>query len=386
MPDGLKCGVMNKLKKILLALFIVSSLTFFITSVTDNNYLYKALIYNYANIDDYKIFNNRIVAAGIPQPFPYSKNYQSIKLSDSLSKELDHLHSVAFVVLQNDSLAFEKYWDDYSDSSYSNSFSVAKSIVSILTGIALKEGYIKSLDEPIADFLPQFKEGHKKNITIKNLLTMSSGTDWDESYSSLLSPTTKAYYGSDLLPLVCDVNVVKKPGTLWRYKSADTELMALVLQKATGKNLSEFASEKLWKPLGAVHEAVWSLDKRQGNEKAYCCFNSNAKDFARIGQLYLDSGKWNGNEIVSKDFFLQSVSPVNIIDDEGNNCNYYGFFWWLLPEYPGVFYARGILGQYIIVIPEKKTVVVRLGEQRGEIENQSYTEVYDIVKWVMQNY
>ena len=376
----------KKSGRILLIIFIIVSGVYMITSITGYNYIYKALFYNYANIDDYKIFYNRTVESGVPQPIPLSGHYHNHKLSESLSAELDSLKTVAFLLVQNDSIQFEKYWDDYSDTSYSNSFSIAKSIVSILTGVAIKEGYIHSLDQPVSDFLPQFKIGDKSKIKLKDLLTMTSGTNWDEGYSSLLSSTTEAYYGTDLLSLISDVNVVNEPGTLWRYKSADTETMGLVLEKATGKNLSKFASEKLWKPIGAVRPALWSLDEKLGDEKAYCCFNSNARDFAKIGQLYLDSGKWNGNEIIPIDYYLNSIQPVNVKDEDGNDCNYYGYYWWLLPEYPGVFYARGILGQYIIVIPQKNAVIVRLGEERGRIQNQSYREVYDMVDWVLKNY
>ena len=163
-----------------------------ITSVLGYNYIYKALFYNYANIDDYKIFYNRTVESGVPQPIPLSGHYHNHKLSESLSAELDSLKTVAFLLVQNDSIQFEKYWDDYSDTSYSNSFSIAKSIVSILTGVAIKEGYIHSLDQPVSDFLPQFKIGDKAKIKLKDLLTMTSGTNWDEGYSSLLSSTTEA--------------------------------------------------------------------------------------------------------------------------------------------------------------------------------------------------
>ena len=133
--------------------------------------------------------------------------------------------------------------------------------------------------------------------------------------------------------------------------------------------MSEYASEKLWQPLGAEHPALWSTDKNNGNEKAFCCFNSNARDFARIGQLMLDSGKWKGMPIIDSAFYVQSVTACNIPDDDGLDCDYYGYQWWIRPEFPGVFYARGILGQYIIVIPSKKTVLVRLGPQTiGQME------------------
>ena len=215
---------------------------------------------------------------------------------------------------------------------------------------------------------------------------MSSGTDWDESYSSPFSTTTEAYYGTDLYKVATGVKGVLLPGVQWRYKSGDTELLGLVLEKATGKNLSEYASEKLWKPLGAEHPALWSLDKKDGREKAYCCFNSNARDFSRIGTLLLHKGNWKGNQLLDTSVIDLYTHPLSIRDENDDTANYYGYQLWRLPDRNGVFYLRGILGQYVIVIPQKNVVVVRLGETRGEPIRHSYEEVYGIVDWVLKKF
>jgi CubicO group peptidase (beta-lactamase class C family) len=155
------------------------------------------------------------------------------------------------------------------------------------------------LEDPVGKYIPEFNEGEKAKVKIIHLLTMSSGSDWDESYSNPLSTTTELYYGSDVYKTATGVKIIKEPGTYHDYKSGDSQLLGLILEKVTGKSLSEYASEKLWKPLGAEHPAKWSTDKKNGHTKSYCCFNSNARDFARIGQLMLDSGKWKGSEIIS---------------------------------------------------------------------------------------
>lgn len=377
---------MKTLKRILICIGVFILLSLCITTITGTNYVYKAIWYNYADLDDYKIFKNRNVDAGKPQPIFNSTSYNKQKLPADLRSELEKIKTVSLLVLKNDSAVYEEYWDNYTDSSLSNSFSVAKSIISILTGIAIDEGKIKSLDEPVADFLPEFKEGEKAKVTIRNLLTMSSGTNWDESYASPFSNTTEAYYGTDLYSLVTRCKIKKTPGSEFRYKSGDTELMGLILEKATGKNLSDYASEKLWKPLGAAHTAQWSLDKTNGHEKAYCCFNTNARDFSRIGSLYLHGGNWKGKQIVDSAFVKESLTPSLINNEEGKPCTYYGFFWWLLDDKPGIFYARGILGQYIICIPEKNIVIVRLGNKRGDEENHSYHEVYSMIDWAMKTF
>jgi CubicO group peptidase (beta-lactamase class C family) len=159
--------------------------------------------------------------------------------------------------------------------------------------------------------------------------------------------------------------------------------LGIIVEKATGKRLAEYAAEKLWQPLGAEHAALWSTDTKNGLAKAYCCFNTNARDFARIGQLMLQKGKWNGNAIIDSAYFAESITPCMIPDETGNPCNFYGYQWWIVPDSKGVFYARGILGQYIVVIPEQNTVVVRLGKVKSPvIKNNTPELVYNILDWV----
>jgi CubicO group peptidase (beta-lactamase class C family) len=352
--------------------------------ISGKTYLFKAVYYNFAGIDDYKIFTNDTVSTATAQPWPFAGNYNAIKSPDKLNALLERLNSVAVLVIKEDSLLYEKYWDGYSDSSLSNSFSMAKSITSLLIGVAIREGKIKSVEETVSNYLPEFKEGLAAQLKIKDLLTMTSGSNWDEAYINPFSVTTEAYYGSDLYKTATGVKIKRQPGTHFYYKSGDTQLLGLIVEKATGKSLSQYASEKLWQPLGAEHPALWSTDKKDGVEKAYCCFNSNARDFARIGQLMLDSGRWKGNLIIDPAYYSQSISPCNIPDESGMPVNYYGYQWWLCPSYPGVFYARGILGQYVIVIPSRKIIIVRLGHKRsGKRVNGLLEEVDALVSWGM---
>ena len=280
----------------------------------------------------------------------------------------------------------ERYWDGYSDSSRSGSFSMAKSITSLLIGVALKEGKIGSLQDPVGKYLPEFATGEKAKIRIADVLTMSSGTDWNESYMNLFSVTSEGYYGSDLYKTATGVTAVVPPGTLHKYKSGDTQLLGLILEKVTGKPLSEYAAEKLWQPLGAEHPALWSTDKEKGTIKAFCCFNSNTRDFARIGKLMLDSGKHKGVAIIDSAYFVNSIKACGIIDEKGQACDYYGYQWWLDPLHPEIFYARGILGQFIIMIPSKKTIIVRLGKTTSKERVRTVPkEVRYLINWGMNN-
>lgn len=348
--------------------------------VTGYRYLYKAVFYNFAGIDDYEIFDNNTVSTGTPIPWQLSDAYTNT-IPDTLNAYLERLKTVGLVVIKDRKILAEKYWEGYSDSSHSGSFSVAKSITSLLVGAAIRDGKITSADDPVSKYLPEFAEGEKAKVKIVDLLTMSSGSNWGESYANPFSVTTRLYYGSDAYKTATSVKMIDAPGTLHRYKSGDTQLLGLIVEKATGKTLSDYAAEKLWKPLGAEHPALWSTDAQGGDEKAYCCFNSNARDFARIGQLMLDSGKINGVPVIDSQYFKQSITPCLIPDGSGRPCEYYGYQWWIIPNEKEIFYARGILGQYIICIPSKNMVIVRLGKERDERVNNTPQEVLKLVEW-----
>lgn len=360
---------LKKIGKWFLIILVILNLAII---VCGKSYLYKGIWNTYLkgrsgpSINEFDIFENREVAAGTEQKWNHLKNYNTGKIPAALEAHFSEMQTVAFVVVKNDSLAHEQYWDGFGPDSKSNSFSMAKTFVSVLIGAAIDEGKIKSIDQPVSDFLPEFKEGDNSKLTIKHLLTMSSGINFDENYVSPFAYPAAAYYGSDLTKLTMGYKVTEEPGKTFIYLSGNSELLGFIIEKATGKKLSEYMSEKLWKPLGAKNAASWSLDHADGMEKAYCCFNSNAPDFARIGELYLDSGKWNGTQIINADYVAKSIAPADLKDVDGKQIDNYGYAWWLIPEYRGhrIFYARGILGQYIICIPDKKMVVVRLGKKR----------------------
>jgi CubicO group peptidase (beta-lactamase class C family) len=348
-------------KFILFLLFV--SLVVFVLSQT---YLRRALWYTTADIDDYTIFANRSVKTYIPQAWEKAGAYNSQTLPDSVTNQFAALQTVAFLVTKDGKLLHEHYAEGYTDSTLSNSFSVAKSIVSLLIGIAIDEGKIRNTDQKVGEFIPQFSQGAGAQLTIKNLLTMSSGINWDESYSSPFSVTTQAYYGDDLPALINDLEVVETPGKSFNYLSGNTQILAMIVEKATGLNVSDYAAAKLWQPLGAQQHALWSLDKENGLEKAYCCFNSTARDFAKIGQLILNEGIWNGKQLISAQYLQQATQPASHLTDGSDKpVDFYGYQFWIV-NHKGmqIPYARGILGQYIFIIPQKNAVVVRLGKKR----------------------
>lgn len=357
--------------RFLLALLALILLACICLYVTDNEHLIKAVRSTYLvgkggpTIDDYPKFENREVSKGQERLWERSKLYNSYQLSPQEEVPLNAMETVALLVIKNNELLFEHYWDDYSSSSLTNSFSMAKSFTSLCIGAAIKEGKIKSVNQKVSDFIPEFKEGKKSNITIKSLLNMTSGVDFGESYGDPFGFMAKTYYGTNLYDLTVQKPVKFDAEEIWSYQGGNTLLLSFILQKATGMSLSEYFSVHFWKPLGATEDALWTLNKKDGLEKAYCCFYSNAADFAKIGQLMLDSGRWNGIELINSDYFIASLTPVNKVDENGKLIDYYGYQWWL-GSYNGIdfFYARGIQGQYIVSIPAWNTTFVRLGHKR----------------------
>ncbi|MFV0580965.1 MAG: serine hydrolase domain-containing protein [Parabacteroides gordonii] len=349
-----------------------------------NYYLRRALTHLLPKIDQYPIFENRTVKAGDPQPWIQSEAYNTVSIPEKYLPVFEQLGTVAYVIIKDSTLLFEQYWEDYSPESHSNSFSMAKSIVSLAIGAAIDDGFIKDVDQPVSDFFPEFQGYNGKPLTLRHLLTMSAGVDFDEAYSSPFSPTTKLYYGDDLQQIALGMKEIEEPGVNFIYQSGVTQLLAFIVEKATGENISSYVSRKFWTPMNAEEDALWSLDKKDGIEKAYCCFNSNARDFARFGQLILNEGEWNGKQLISSSYLKEATTPdTSLLFKEYNETNHcYGFqFWHLTYNGMEIPYMRGILGQYIFIIPDLNAVVVRLGHKRSETRSdQHYPD--DIDTWL----
>ena len=358
---------MKFLKKTLKVIVILFVLLIAVLYITDTDYLIKAVRtiylrgYTTAFLDDYKRFDNATINIGTPQAWPNHKDYNNVKPTDKLEKTNQDLGTIAYVIIKNDSIWFEKYYDGYDENSKSNSFSMAKSYVSAMLGKAIMDGHIKSLDQPVCDFLPAFCDEKASKMTVGDLSSMSSGTNWDEAYYSPFSITTRAYFDDDLAKVINGLKVVNQPGKAFKYASGDTQMLAMVIEKATGKKLYEYLEESFWKPLGSENQTLWQLDSEAHDlVKAYCCIASNAKDFARLGKLYKDHGKWNGQQVLDSAFIAKSVTP------RFKDSPQYGYGWWLKTMGDKSFFMmRGHLGQYVIVEPEDNVIIVRLGHSKG---------------------
>ncbi|WP_417859683.1 serine hydrolase domain-containing protein [Winogradskyella sediminis] len=342
----------------ILVILVIASYIF------DYDYILKGIRVVYftghstAFIDDYPYFENDTIKKGpTTDTWPLHKAYNSKDATDQLQELHEKYGTIAYLIIKNDSIFYEKYAEDYSKDSKTNSFSMAKSITSALLGKAIMDGYIKNLDQPISDFFPEF-EGTK--TTVGDLSSMSSGLDWVESYTSPFSITARANYDDDLAATILNLKVVKTPGKEFEYLSGSTQLLGMVIKKATKKPLADYLSESFWKPLGAQSDALWQLDDDENKlAKAFCCISSNARDFARFGKLYKDHGKWNSKQILDSTFVAKSTQSRFKGEPYG-----YGF-WVSNYNNKHTFAMIGILGQYVITIPEDNIIIVRLGHHRS---------------------
>lgn len=349
--------------------------------ITDHTYIYNTLAHTIfegrlgPEIQDTHITPVAEIIADNAQPWAYALGASEYKFTQEELAYHEKYGTVGFVVAQRAEIIVENYWGEFTSEDISNSFSMSKSIVSMLVGIALKRGEIESLDTPIFHYLPQYETALGKEVTIKHLLTMSSGFDFDEDYLNPFAFPARAYYGDNLEKLMERYDAVEQPGITFKYQGGSTQMLAMILRAATRKSLTQYASEHLWKPIGAEHEALWALDQEEGMEKASCCFYATARDFTRLGQLYLDGGKWEGQSIVDSSYVESSLNAADLQIEDGTVNTLYGYQWWI-GKYQELdfYYMRGIKGQYVFVIPEKEMVITRLGRKRHYIENREHPE------------
>jgi CubicO group peptidase (beta-lactamase class C family) len=279
---------------------------------------------------------------------------------------------LAFVVIRNDSIIYETYRDGFTPSTVHSSFSMAKSVVSALVGIAVGEGAIKSLDQPVTDYLADLRDKPAyAGVTIRNLLEMKSGLRYTKTgngwWSDFRSDEAHIYYSSNLRNSLRGAQRELPPGTKWVYKDTDAILLGLVLANATGKTVAAYTEEKLWRRIGAEHDASWSLDHRDGNENVASGFNATAEDFARFGRLFLNGGSWNGTQVVPAAW----VSGSTLVDSSRSEPEVstwwkmqHTLYWWHAIQAPsGDFFADGSHGQRIYVDPSSRTIIVQLANE-----------------------
>ncbi|RLD50536.1 MAG: serine hydrolase [Bacteroidetes bacterium] len=329
----------------------------------------RFFVYNFADISDYKKFPSREIKND-SAIFTFSEYQDEIipevySTKDTLLEPyFEDEKTVAFIIIHNDTIKYERYFEGYDETSIVPSFSMAKSVLSILIGCAIDDGLIQSTNEPVTNYIPELKENGFDKVTILHLLQMTSGLKFNEGYFNPFGEVATFYYGTNLRKAIAKSELEVEPGERFDYVSGNPQILGLVLERALkDKTISEYFQEKLWTPLGMEYDASWSIDrKKNGLEKTFCCINARARDFAKIGRLYLNKGNWNGEQIVPENWVSESTK----VDTTGGSVWYYQYQWWL-PSLDGDFVAEGILGQFIYVNPTKDLIIVRLGKKHGDV-------------------
>jgi CubicO group peptidase (beta-lactamase class C family) len=352
-----------KLREIKIVFLVICS-TVLLTSCQ----LGRFVIYNFADIKDHKKFPSReLTSSNDPFNFQTTSSGKFPKeLNDKpFDKFLQDNNTVGFLIIKNDTIQYEKYFKGYDKQSIVPSFSMAKSVTSILIGCAIDDALILSVEEPITVYIPELKENGFDKVTIKHLLQMTSGIKFNESYVNPFGDAASFYYGLNLRKEIRKMKLKREPGKKFEYVSGNTQLLGLVLERAlNGKTVSTYLQEKIWTPLNMEYDASWSIDrKKNGLEKTFCCLNASARDFAKIGRLYKNKGNWNGKQIVSQKWVEESTK----LDISEGSAPYYQYQWWL-PMPNEDFMAQGILGQFIYVNPAKDLIIVRLGKNEGKAD------------------
>ncbi|UQB69811.1 serine hydrolase domain-containing protein [Epilithonimonas zeae] len=349
------------MKKTLAAFFATAGAVATVIYLSGYHYIFKAIGKNIApgpitpSSDDEEKFPSHLVSNAASKPWQTHRLYNSFLLPDTLTKELRKTRASSLLIIKDKQLIFEQYWKDHQQSSLMNSFSMAKGILSLLVGCAIKDGYIKSEKQLVSDFIPEYKsDRYGKHLVISNLMTMQAGYDWMEEYNHPFAENSKQYFVEDLTEQALNVKFKQMPGQQYEYQSVAAQVLGIVLKRAVGKSLAQYLSLKLWKPLEMEYPAKWSVDNK-GMEKAFCCIHATPRDFAKIGQLVLQKGQWKDQQLITKDFYDEMLAPTKHNDA-------FGYTLWLDDESQMKYrFFYGFLGQFIIVVPEKDLVIVKTG-------------------------
>ncbi len=337
-----------------------------------------------ASVFDYLVFPARELQPAA-KPFQFARRAQEgevAKIFDGLEcypgkkiGDLDALLSQtetsSFIVIQNDAILYEKYFNGYQRDSIVTSFSVAKSFASTLVGIAIDEGHIGGVSDPITKYIPELGKRDERftRITIRDLLTMASGIRYKEDEPSYDNRIT--YLEPDLRKAAIEKTVIiEPPGKHWVYNNYHPLLIGMILERVTGRSVTSYLQEKLWAPMGMQYGGSWSVNSdNNGLEKMESGINAHSLDFAKLGRLFLNNGRWEGKQVVSESWVQQATQPEEKPSGfyEDNPLFYYKYFWWGIrrPGGKSDFFGLGNKGQYVYVCPQKNLIIVRNGIEFG---------------------
>ena len=347
---------------------------------TSRSQLARAVVWRESDVDDYRRFPARTVAAG-PTPFrfrhlagggvPPTGTVQVLEDGRPVERGLEQFlaasDTTAFLIVRGDRLLYEAYFNGYGHDSVQTSMSMAKSVLSALVGIAIGEGRIGSVDDPITKYVPELADRDQRfcQITLRHLLTMTSGLRYQES-GGPWGDDTATYYAPDLRSLALHrTEVVEAPGRRFHYNNYNPLLVGLALERATDTPVASYLERKLWQPLGMEADGSWSLDSlASGFEKMESGLNARAIDFAKFGLLFAQDGRWQGRQLVPRTWVRDpTLVPTRVA---AAPAPAYQFFWWVQDDRrPRARFALGKYGQHLYVVPDQDLVLVRFGRDAG---------------------
>jgi CubicO group peptidase (beta-lactamase class C family) len=371
-------------------------LTFILLSSLSSCYVFRAYKVRKFRLGDHERLPSVIIhKPGTPTPFADASSLpEYTDLKTFLDTNLKNSRTAAFLVIRNDSIIYEHYFNGFKQSSLLPSFSVAKSFVGTLVNIAVNEGRIKSTAEPITNYLPELLKRDKAfaNITIQHLMDMRSGIKFREGYYNLQDDAIKLGFRRNILKYTLRLSIEQEPGKQFQYRSINTQLLALILERATGEKVSGYLEDKLWKPLGAEYNATWNVDsKKRAQEIGFAGLNATARDFAKLGQLYLQSGNWQGKQLINENVVATVANKDTMELYRGYKNQWWGRYTYRYYDdsleatsykrqsaytssvrnvrgryrvgyRSGSFSAQGVFNQMIYVNPLNNVVIVRLGQ------------------------
>lgn len=351
-------------------------------------YVFRVLAWQESDAFDWQKFPNHPLKApptvfhfdSMPDP-RVKELFQQLSGAEDWNSFLEENHTQAFIVIKDGKILYEDYFNNTRRDSIVTTFSVAKSFDSALIGKAIEEGFIKSVDDPITDYLPELaiRDPRFNEITIRHLLTMASGMDY-QAFRPLIfnSDDILTTYFTDQRKITLEnTQITDPPGQYFRYNKYHPQLLGMILERATGMSVSEYLQTRIWDRIGMEFDGSWSIDSKASDfEKMETGINARAIDFAKFGVLYLNRGSWQGNQVISSAWVNESTQPLL-----PNNYDvyyptffkslpgqaYYGYMWWGMARGEGSydFSAEGDKGQYIYVSPQKNMVIVRNGIEYG---------------------
>jgi len=312
-----------------------------------------------------------------PKGLVKGNNATNYNLTDSLSIDKTILEDIsnyaknrqsnALLVLHKGNLQLEQYWGETTKESTSNSMSMAKTIIGILIGIAIEEGHIKNEKERASTYINEWANDERNTITIEDLLLMQSGLRNDDNTNDVFSDIVSLYLGTEVENTALKIPLDKKPATVFDYNNLNTQILGIILERATGESLENYTSSKLWQHIGAANSGWW-LDRKDGMPKAFCCYFAQAEDWMIIGQLLLQNGLWNEQQIISKAWINKMLTQSPLEKD-------FGYHIWLHYEDGGYrqkdrkapfviknYSLDGASRQHVFIVPDYELVIVRIGE------------------------